>query len=62
MFTNASSTYRVFPIAYASTAALLVPLPLIHLTAWPAGLIYFAQLAAFLGVLHLATPTASATG
>ena len=58
VFTNASSTYRVFPIAYASTAALLVPLPLIHLTSWPAGVIYFIQLLVFLGMLYVTSRSA----
>ena len=53
--TRASSGYRVFPLAYASTIALLVPLPLIQLTAWPATVIYLAQLLAFLAVLYLST-------
>jgi putative membrane protein len=53
--TRACGGYRVFPLAYASTIALLVPLPLIQLTAWPATLIYLAQLVAFLAVLYLAT-------
>jgi len=50
-----SSTYRAFPIAYAATAALIVPLPLIQLTSWPAGLIYLVQLLTFLLILYLAT-------
>jgi putative membrane protein len=52
---KASSTYRVFPIAYASTAALIVPLPLIQLTSWPAGLIYLLQLLTFLVILYAGT-------
>jgi len=52
---RASSTYRVFPIAYAATAALIVPGPLIQLTSWPAGLIYLLQLLTFLFILWLAT-------
>ena len=55
VFTRACSGYLVFPLAYAATTALLVPLPLIQLTAWPATVIYLAQLAAFLAVLYLAT-------
>jgi putative membrane protein len=53
--TRASSGYRVFPLAYAASLALLVPLPLIHFTTWPAMTIYLLQLLAFLTVLYLAT-------
>ncbi|MDQ8728116.1 hypothetical protein [Bradyrhizobium sp. LHD-71] len=53
--THASSGYRVFPLAYAASVALLVPLPLLHFTAWPAMTIYLLQLLAFLGVLYLST-------
>ena len=53
VLTRASSGYRVFPLAWASAAALLVPLPLIYLTAWPATVIYALQLAAFLAALYL---------
>jgi len=52
-FTRASSAYRVFPVAWAAALALLVPLPLIYLTAWPAVVIYALQLATFLGALYL---------
>jgi len=52
-FTRASSAYRVFPVAWAAALALLVPLPLIYLTAWPAVVIYASQLAAFLAALYL---------
>lgn len=52
IFTRASSGYRVFPLAWAAAIALLVPLPLIYLSAWPAGVIYALQLAAFLGALY----------
>jgi putative membrane protein len=52
VFTRASSGYRVFPLAWAAVIALLIPLPLIYLTAWPAGVIYALQLAAFLGALY----------
>lgn len=52
-FTRASSAYRVFPVAWAAALALLVPLPLIYLTAWPAIVIYASQLLAFLGALYL---------
>ena len=52
VFTRASSGYRVFPLAWAAVVALLMPLPLIYLTAWPAGVIYALQLAVFLGALY----------
>lgn len=55
VFTRACSGYHVFPLAYASTVALLVPLPLIQLTAWPATVIYLTQLVAFLAVLYVTT-------
>lgn len=55
VFTRASSAYRVFPLAWAALIALMVPLPLIYLTAWPAVLIYLLQLSAFLGSLYVAT-------
>lgn len=42
-----SSDYRLAPVAWAALAALALPLPLISLTQWPAGVIYLAQLAAF---------------
>jgi putative membrane protein len=51
VFTRASSGYRVFPLAWAAVVALMIPLPLIYLTAWPAGVIYALQLAGFLGAL-----------
>lgn len=52
VFTRSSSGYRVFPLAWAAVVALLLPLPLIYLTIWPAGVIYAMQLAAFLGALY----------
>lgn len=55
VLTGASSGYRVFPLAWAAAIGLLVPLPLIYLTAWPAGVIYALQLAAFLAALYLLT-------
>ena len=48
VLTQASSAYRVFPIAWSAALALLVPLPLIYLTAWPAAVIYVLQLLTFL--------------
>lgn len=44
---HASSSYRLVPIAWAALLALLVPLPLIYLTALPVGVIYLVQLAVF---------------
>jgi putative membrane protein len=54
--THSSSSYRLVPIAWAALVALIVPLPLIYFTIWPAGTIYLLQLAAFVataGVLSL---------
>lgn len=48
VITHASSNYRLVPIAWAALVALLVPLPLIYFTLWPAGTIYLGQLAAFI--------------
>ena len=42
-----SSEYRLVPLAWAAMLALMVPLPLIYLTLWPASVIYLFQLAAF---------------
>lgn len=52
VFSRASSAYRVFPLAWAAGIALLVPLPLIYLTTWPALVIYLLQLGAFIGVMY----------
>jgi putative membrane protein len=49
---RASSEYRTVPLAWAALMALSVPLPLIYLTSWPAGVIYALQLAAFLVTLY----------
>ena len=46
--TRASSSYRLVPIAWAALLALFVPLLLIYLTNWPAGMIYLLQLAIFI--------------
>jgi putative membrane protein len=43
-----SSDYRLVPMAWAATIALLAPLPLIYLTSWPSAVIYLWQLLAFL--------------
>src|SRR5262249_6291218 len=45
---HACGNYRLVPIAWAALVALAVPLPLIYLTARPAGIIYLLQLAAFI--------------
>jgi putative membrane protein len=45
---KACGDYRLVPIAWAALVALAVPLPLIYLTARPAGIIYLLQLAAFI--------------
>jgi putative membrane protein len=47
---HACGDYRLVPIAWAALVALAVPLPLIYLTARPAGVIYLLQLAAFIVV------------
>jgi putative membrane protein len=44
---QASSDYRLVPIAWAALAALAVPLPLLYLTLWPAPAIYAVQLMLF---------------
>jgi putative membrane protein len=43
-----SSDYRLVPIAWAAAIALLVPLPFVALTSWPAAIIYLGQLVVFL--------------
>jgi putative membrane protein len=45
-----SADYRLVPVAWAALAALALPFALLHLTQWPARLIYIAQLAAFIAV------------
>jgi putative membrane protein len=42
-----SDDYRYIPMVWATIAALIVPLPLIFFTLWPASLIYSAQLLTF---------------
>lgn len=42
-----SSDYRLVPIAWAAAFALVVPVPLLSLTSWPAAVIYLWQLGAF---------------
>jgi putative membrane protein len=52
-----SSDYRLVPIAWATAIALLVPLPLLYLTRWPAAVVYLWQLVAFMvAALALAHP------
>jgi putative membrane protein len=45
---RACGDYQLVPIAWAAVVALAVPLPLIYLTIWPAGVIYLIQLIAFI--------------
>jgi putative membrane protein len=45
---HSSSSYRLVPVAWAALIGLVVPLPLIYLTNWPAGRIYLLQLLAFI--------------
>jgi putative membrane protein len=45
-----ASDYRLVPVAWAAVIALAVPWPLIHFTLWPASVIYFLQLAAFIAI------------
>jgi putative membrane protein len=47
---QASSRYSLVPLVWAALVALIVPLPLIYLTALPATTIYLAQLAAFAAI------------
>ena len=48
---RASSQYRLAPMAWAALSALIVPLPLIYGTNWPAAVIYVLQLLVFIGAL-----------
>lgn len=43
-----SSVYRLVPIAWASSIALFVPLPLIYLTNWSEPVVYLSQITVFL--------------
>jgi len=45
---RACGEHHLVPIAWAALLAFAVPWPLIHFTKWPAGIIYVAQLAAFI--------------
>lgn len=47
---DSAGSYRLVPSAWAAVLALIVPLPLIHLTTWSATTIYVIQLLAFIGV------------
>ena len=52
-----SSDYRLVPVAWAAAAALLAPLPLLYMTAWPAPVVYLLQIVAFLmGAIVLSQP------
>ena len=52
-----SSEYRLVPVAWAAAMALLVPLPLLYLTAWSAPVVYLLQIFAFLiGAVALSHP------
>ena len=53
VITRASSGYRLVPVAWAALIALLVPLPLIYLTSWLAGLMYMTQLIVFLAAMAI---------
>ena len=43
-----SSDYRLVPLCWAASIALLVPLPLIYLTRWSVAVVYLLQLTVFL--------------
>jgi putative membrane protein len=47
---HSATDYRLVPVAWAAVIALAVPWPLIHFTLWPASVIYFIQLAAFIAI------------
>jgi len=52
-----SSDYALVPIAWAAAIALVIPVPLIYLTLWPAWLIYAIQVVTFMGAaLTLSLP------
>jgi putative membrane protein len=57
VLTQRSSQYTLVPVAWAAALALIVPLPLIYLTNWPASVIYMLQLVSFVvAALGLARP------
>jgi putative membrane protein len=47
VITRQSSSYRLVPLAWAASIALLVPALLIYFTLWPASVIYMLQLVGF---------------
>jgi putative membrane protein len=52
-----SSDYALVPVAWAAAIALVIPVPLIYLTLWPAWLIYAIQVVTFMGgALALSLP------
>ena len=52
-----SSDYRLVPLAWAASIALVVPMPLIHLTNWSVAVVYLVLLGFFaVGALVLAHP------
>jgi putative membrane protein len=57
VLTQRSSQYTLVPVAWAAALALIVPLPLIYLTNWPASVIYMLQLVSFVvAAIGLARP------
>jgi putative membrane protein len=57
VLSQSASHYSLVPVAWAAALALVVPLPLIYLTNWPASVIYLLQLAAFVAAaIVLARP------
>ena len=52
-----SSDYRLVPVAWATAAAMFVPLPFLYLTTWSAPVVYLLQIIAFLlGTFVLSQP------
>jgi putative membrane protein len=53
-----SSDYRLVPLAWAAVLALVIPLPLVYFTTWPASVIYLLQLGVFiLAAIWLSRPS-----
>jgi putative membrane protein len=48
VITRHSSDYRLVPLAWAASVALLAPVPLIYLTSWSVAVVYLSQLIVFL--------------